>query len=477
VNLKQKVFNGVKWVAFANIFQQLVSLIGLVIFAKLLTPDDFGTFSILMVFIGFLAIFSELGTSAALIHIKEPTDELLSSIFYFNLFVGTSLAFLLAFSSDYIANYFSNSELATLLWIVSFNFIIISFTIVQRTLLQKDMNFKYLSLITSFTILIGLIVGLIAAYRGMGTYSLVLQFMVNSLLDMIMLWYFSIWRPKLFFSLSEIKKIWGYTSNLSLFTIINYFSKNADNFLIGKYLSSSALGVYSLGYRIMLYPLQNISTTLMRVLFPAFSTLQDDNNKFKKSYLKVIFTIALVTFPIMIGLMVTAPLLVDVIFGKKWQGLGLLLVILAPSGLLRSIYATVGTIFMAKGSTDVQLRIGIVNALLTVAGFIIGLQWGIHGIAWTYLIVNLIMLYPIFLISWKEIELEFMEGMRTLLPVLRHAIVMGIITYLLGLVFSLFIESNYIRLIMMIVSGIGSYLFILHLHYGSLKILIQKIKN
>ena len=477
MSLKRKVLTGVKWVALANIFQQIISLVGLVIFAKLLSPHDFGTFSILMVFIGFLAIFSELGTSAAVIHIKNPSQKLLSSIFYFNLSIGLFLAALLALSSGAIASYFDNPTLAPMLLVVSLNFIIISFEIVPKTLLQKDMNFKYLSLINSMTILTGLVVGLVAAYKGLGAYSLVLQFMVNSVLNVGFIWYFSTWRPSWYFALADIKQIWGYTSHLSVFTIINYFSKNADNFLIGKYLSSSALGVYSLGYRIMLYPLQNISITLMRVLFPAFSSIQDDNIAFKKAYTRVIFFIALITFPIMTGLMATAPLLVDVVFGDKWEGLGLLLVILAPSGLLRSVYATVGTIFMAKGSTDIQLKIGAFNALLTVLGFIIGLQWGIHGVALAYLVVNIIMLYPIFSISWKQIELGFMEGMRVLFPLFSIAAIMGLSIYLLDFTILIHLESKLLRLIALVSIGIGIYLSLIHIKYGGIKKLIGEMRG
>lgn len=475
--LKKKVLKGVKWAAIANIVQQIVSLIGLVVFAKLLSPHDFGTFSILMIFIGFLAIFSDMGTSAALIHIQEPSQNLLSSIFFLNILIGTTLTLLLGLSASAIANYFHNPDLKVLLQIVSVNFIVLSLGIVQKSLFEKEMAFKILSLLNSIAILLGLIGGLIAAAMGLGVYSLVIQLIINSLLSIAMIWYFSSWRPDWYFSWGEIKKIWSYTSHLSVFTIINYFSKNADNFLIGKYLSSSALGVYSLAYRIMLYPLQNISITLMKVLFPAFSTLQNDNEKFKKIYLQVIFALALITFPIMTGLMATALPLVDVVFGDKWQGLGMLLIILAPSGLLRSIYSTVGALFMAKGNTNTQLKLGTANAILTVIGFIIGLQWGINGVALAYLIVNIGMLYPTFYISWKQIELNVSQGLAVLLPLFFIASFMGIATYAFGEFIAPIIANKPIQLTAMILFGIAIYAGMLRLKYGNLKILIKSLRG
>ena len=475
--LKKKVLKGVKWAAAANIVQQIVSLIGLIVFAKLLSPHDFGTFSILMIFIGFLAIFSDMGTSAALIHIQEPSQNLLSSIFFLNILIGVALTVLLGLSAPSIAHYFHNPDLKLLLQIVSVNFAVLSLGIVQKSLFEKEMAFKTLSLLNSIAILLGLLSGLIAAFMGWGVYSLVIQLMVNSVLSIAMIWYLSSWKPHWYFSWDEIKKIWSYTSNLSIFTIINYFSKNADNFLIGKYLSSSALGVYSLAYRIMLYPLQNISITLMKVLFPAFSTLQNDNKKFKKIYLQVIFALALITFPIMTGLMATAQPLVDVVFGDKWQGLGMLLIILAPSGLLRSIYSTVGALFMAKGNTRTQLKLGTANAILTVIGFIIGLQWGINGVALSYLIVNLIMLYPTFKISWKQIELDVTEGLSVLLPLLLIASFMGIATYALGEAIAPTIDNKPIQLIVTILFGITIYAGMLRLKYGHLKKLVKSLRG
>jgi len=477
MSLKKKVFTGVKWVALANVFQQILSLVSIVIFAKLLSPDDFGAFSILMVFTGFLAIFSDMGTSAALIHVEKPSNQLLSSIFYFNLFIGATLATGLILFSAPIASYFENPQLKVLLQIVSLNFIIVSFGIVQRTLLQKNIDFKHLSLINSLALLIGLVCGLTAAYNGLGIYSLLIQMIITSLLGTGLIWYHASWRPQWYFSLDEIKKIWKYTSNLSVFTIINYFSKNADNFLIGKYLSISALGVYSIAYRIMLYPLQNISSILMRVLFPAFSKLQNDDEKFRKVYLRVIFYISLISFPIMAGLIATANIFVDVLFGDKWQGLAMLLIILAPSGMMRSIFTTVGTIFMAKGNTDTQLKLGTVNAILTVIGFIVGLNWGVNGVALSYLIVNLIMFYPTFKISWGQIGLSVKDGLAEIAPIFTISTLMGLGVYFSNLLFFQNIENQFLRLLLMVTLGITLYLIMLRIRYGSIKVLINELRK
>ena len=453
MSLKHKVLTGVKWVAIANVFTQILSVVSIIIFARLLSPDDFGTFAILMIFIGFLGIFSDMGTSAALIHIKNPSNSLLSSIFYFNIFIGFSLAVILMLLSESIATFFDNPQIRNMLYVISFNFIIVSFGVVQKAILQKNMNFKNLSLIQSVAMFLGVFIGILSAFSGLGVYSLIIQTLTTSIIGTILIWLYTSWRPEWIFSLKEIKQIWSYTANLSAFEFINYFATNADNFLIGKYLSTASLGVYSLAYKIMLYPLQNISRILMKVLFPAFSQLQDDNQAFKNAYLRVIFYISLITFPMMTGLMATNEILVDVLFGDKWQGLALLLLILAPSGMLRSIYTTVGIIFMAKGNTAMQFKLGTVNAILTVLGFIIGLKWGVIGIALSYLIVNLIMFYPIFHISWGQIELNILDGLRKISPIFFISVFMGLFVYMIDYVLFYQINNMLIRLILMILSG------------------------
>jgi len=477
MSLKNKVLTGVKWVAFANIFRQILSLVSIAILARLLSPDDFGIFAILMILIGFLAIFSDMGTAPALIQMESPSNKLLSSVFYFNLFIGFILSALLILFSKNIAIFFEDARIENMIQLISINFIIVSFGVVQKALFQKSINFKHLSLVQSFAMFSGTAVGITSAIYGLGVYSLIAQTLTSSILGTGIIWFYSSWKPMWFFSFSEIKKIWRYTANFSIFSVIDYFAKETDNFLIGKYISTSALGVYSLAYKIMLYPLQNITKTLISVLFPAFSTLQNDNQKFKKVYLRVIFFIALISFPLMTGLMATSDVFVDVLFGDKWKGLAILIIILAPSGMLRSIFTTVGVILMAKGHTDTQLRLGAANAILTVTGFIIGLNWGVEGIAFAYLIVNTIMLYPIFKFSWRHIELSVKDGLNEILPIFIISILMGLGVYLIDILLFIDIESNLLRLFLMIITGISLYTLMLRLYYGNLKTLVKELKN
>ncbi len=477
MSLKAKVLSGTKWVAVANLFKQLLQVLSLIVFARLLTPDDFGLFAILMIFVNFLLMFTDMGTAAALIHVKNPSQKLLSSIFFFNLFVGTALCLLLLLLSGPIALFFENPPLKELLGLISINFVIVSLGIVQKARYEKELDFKNLTLIESASVLVGITVGIAAAFKGLGVYSLVIQTLTTSILAVVLIWIISRWRPLLYFSLSDIKSIWGYTANLTTFNFVNYFARNADNFLIGKFLSSSALGVYSLAYSIMLYPLQNISRVLLRILFPAFSHIQDDNEKFKKAYLRTIFFIALVSFPVMVGLIVTADTLVSLLFGDKWENLAVILMILAPVGILQSIGTTNGSIYMAKGNTKLLLKVGIWSTIVTIIFFIGGIFFGVEGVALSYLLSNLVLFYPVFKISWEQIGLSVSEGVGTLMPLLIIASLMGVGVWLAGKLLQPYALPSLLLLTIMVLSGILLYLGLIRVKYGKFSILLSELKR
>ncbi|SFV54749.1 Lipopolysaccharide biosynthesis protein WzxC [hydrothermal vent metagenome] len=469
MSLKAKVVTGTKWVAFANIFKQILQVLSLVIFARLLSPDDFGLFALMMIFVSFLVMFTDMGTASALVHIKNPSNKLLSSVLFFNLFIGTLFCLLLIIFSGYISIFFNSPKLEPLLQLISINFVIMSLGVVQKVRYEKELDFKYLTLIESFSIFIGISVGIIFALLGFGVYSLVLQVLITSILSVGLLWKVSKWRPLLYFSIEDIKIIWKYTANLSAFNFINYFARNADNFLIGKFLNSSALGVYSLAYNIMLYPLQNISRVLLRILFPAFSKIQDDNKKFKEAYLKTIFFISLVSFPIMFGLIATADIFVSVLFGDKWANLAPILMILAPVGVIQSIGTTNGSIFMAKGNTNLLLRVGIWSTIITIIFFIGGIFYGVEGVAISYLLSNIVLFYPVFKISWGQIELSVSEGIKKIFPILLISSFMGLVVWIFGQWLNQFHINSIIQLMIMVISGNIIYISLIYLKYGNIK--------
>jgi PST family polysaccharide transporter len=198
----------------------------------------------------------------------------------------------------------------------------------------------------------------------------------------------------------------GFSLNLTGGNIFNYFARNADKFLIGRFLGSQDLGYYDLAYRLMLFPLQGISAVIGRVMFPLYSRMQDDAGQFGRAYLKVASAIAFVSFPLMLGLAVLAEPFVFTLFGAAWTPVIPLLLILAPLGAVQSILTTIGHIYTAKGRTDLGMRWTVGAGLLIVLSFVLGLPWGILGVTVSYAIMMLFLTYPGFAIPFRLIGLR-----------------------------------------------------------------------
>lgn len=425
-SLKARSIKGVAWNAAGNVVQQLTLLVTMVVLARILSPQEFGIYALLMVFVSFSQILAQMGTASAVIYFDDLSDRFLSTVFYFT--VGTSLAvyLLLAAGAGFLADFMEEPALRGLIQLIGLVLVINSLGMIQRALLEKKMDFRKVILVEKSSLLVSSGIGITAAILGFGAKSFVMMALSQAILQLIGFTIFGRWRPRWMFGVRELRRMLSYSLNLVGFTIINYFARQSDNFLVGKFIGSGALGIYSVAYRIMLYPLENVSRVLIRVLFPAFSEVKHDNARFKRGYVQAISFIALVTFPLMLGLLAVAPLFVDVVFGEGWEELAPLLMILSLVGLQQSIVTTVGSIYLAKGTTGTMFWIGGINAVVTVLFFLGGVWFGIRGMAIAYLIANLLMLYPNLHYAWRQIELGVAEGLGELMPFLVTAIIMGV---------------------------------------------------
>jgi PST family polysaccharide transporter len=279
------------------------------------------------------------------------------------------------------------------------------------------MRFRSLALADLSSALAAYLVALAFAYNGFGVWSLVFANIASSLTSTVGYWIGAKWRPAWEFAVNEVKSITRYSLNLSGFGIVNYFSRNADNIIVGRVLGQAALGNYQMAYNLMLTPIQNISSVVAQATFPAFARIQDDDQRFRAAYTRSCMLIGLISFPVLAGLGVVADPMIRTILGTKWLGAIRVFQILAPVGLAQSIYTTIGQIFMAKGRTDWLFRWGIIQTSILVASFLVGIHWGILGVATAYCFSFLcITMAPAFMIAFRLIGLRLSEFAFALLP-------------------------------------------------------------
>jgi len=411
MQLKKDAVKGVKWASASQLGRQVIQYTTTIILAALLTPSDFGLMAMAIVIIGFLDIFKDLGTAAAIIQNQDLTEEALSSIFWVNVGFGILVAVLVFLAAPLGAEFYNNMKVENLLKVLSISFILSSFSIVHRKLLEKELKFDSLAKIELVAVITGAIVGISLALLKFGVWSLVFQSLTVAFVTTSLLWIVNTWKPLFFFSYGEIKPVVSYSLNLLGYNVFNYFVRNTDYLIIGKFLGERELGHYYLAYKIMLYPLQNISLVVSRVMFPIYSKIQNDNERFKNIYTKVTNAISFLTFPLMVSVFALSDLFSITFFNNKWDTalLAILLMILAPVGLIQSVATTTGSIYQAKGRTDWMFRWGVISGVIYVTGFFIGLNWGVVGVAVSYLISSIILLYLVFAIPFKLIELKFLS--------------------------------------------------------------------
>ncbi|MGE5497611.1 MAG: MOP flippase family protein [Syntrophothermus sp.] len=460
MELGRNVVRGVKWSFISQFGRQIFQFLTTAVLARLLSPKDIGLVGMALIVTGFLNIFRDLGTSAAIIQKKETSAKFLNSIYLINITFGICATVLVYFSAPLISTWiFNEKRIAPILSALAFTFLLSSFGLINQALLEKKLDFNKVAKVEVTATFLGSLSGIVTAIWGFGVWSLVIQTLVTAGVSSFLYVIVSGWYPGFRIDLREIKDIFRFSANLTGFSVLNYFVRTADNFLIGRYLGAESLGYYTFAYRLMLYPLQNISSVISRVAFPFYSHIQNDNKKISSTYLKIAVSIAIVTFPLMLGLMALSHEFVLTFFGGKWSNSIMVIVILAPVGLMQSIDSTTGSIYQSKGKTDWLFYWGIFSGVIFVLSFVIGLYWGINGVAFAYLIANLILLYPGFEIPFKLIGLRFISLLSKLSKTFLLSVVMSLVIILFKYTVGQQLSVQW-SLVFSVILGVASYGFI-----------------
>ncbi|HHT0552055.1 TPA: MOP flippase family protein [Klebsiella michiganensis] len=460
------ILSNAKWVALSQSIKILVILINLVVLARLIPPADFGLMAMALVVVNLANLIRDFGTSAAIIQRQSLSDKTINAVFWLNVIVGGLLLTIIIVFSPVISYVFNEPRLITILCLLSISFPIACSSSTHLALLEKKSKFKRIAFIEVSSSLIAVTGAIILAYKNFGVYSLVFQAITSSVLSAVQIWIASRWRPNFsnIIDISEIKNIFGFSGNLTAFNFINYFSRNADTMIIGYYMSASILGAYSLAYRIMLFPIQNLTFVASRALFPIFSENQDNNPVLKKTYLNAVYFILLIVLPLMVGLATLSRPFVNLVFGQQWFLVGELLKWLAPTAIIQSVLSSTGVIFMTKGRTDILLKLGVFSTVLQVLAFIIGVHFGIVNFAKIYFFANIINFIPVMFLVMKLIDGSIIELLKKTYTIVIHSAIMAFALILCCEFLPYFnsIES-FIKLVLISLLGCGIYVSLIFL--------------
>jgi PST family polysaccharide transporter len=462
VYLKDKAISGIYWNGIAQFVHEGLGLLTTLILARLLSPDAFGLLAMVAVFVGFISVFQDLGLGPSIIQEQKFNQENLSSIFWLNLIFSLILFLLALLSAPLVSSFYGEPSIRSIMMVLGLTFPLSSLRMVHGAILARQMMFKKLALIKNISVTMGSATGITFALMGFGVWALVWQGLAHTLASALLHWVMVPWRPKWILSYKKVKRQLHFGINLQVGTILNHFTRNADDLLIGKFVGAGALGIYQMAYRLMLWPLQKVSRVVGEVMFPALSSIQDDMELVKSIFLKVTRSIALVTFPMVLGIWVTAPSIVHILLGEKWVGVIPIFQVLCILGVSQSIATNTGWIFLSQGRTDVRLKLQAAFSTLFIISFLIGVKWGAMGVAICYTIASLLTTPIQFRVAGRLIGMTFTDVVKAVSGVLICAVIMAACVLGLGQI----LPSKWPRwlnLMLQVSFGIIFYVSIIHI--------------
>jgi len=414
--LTRSVTVGAGWLAGSRIASQIVQFGAGIVLARLLTPSDFGLLASIYVITGFSVLFFDLGLGGALVQNQHPTAEDENTVFWVNALGGLVFVTLISAAGPLIADVFNAPRLIRLAPLAALPFTL-SIGVVQIATLQRRLQMRVLAVLELVTSSVGIAAGVTAAVLGAGVYSLTVAPIVQSTLMSAWLWTHFRWRPTGFLDRAAARRLWRFSGGQLGFNVVNYWSRNADNFLVGRYLGAAALGFYNRGYNLMLLPVQQVSQVLGRVMMPALAAVKDDHPRAGRAYSRAVALVDALAVPLLVGLAATAPSLVPFLWGSRWVPTVPLLQVLCIAGLPQCALASVGWLFQSQNRTGLMFRVGSASSAVGVLLMIAGLHWGVRGVAVAVLATSWVSLVPELFFACRLIDLPLRRVLRTIVGV------------------------------------------------------------
>jgi O-antigen/teichoic acid export membrane protein len=423
-DLRSKVVSGLGWKLFSQVVAVGSRFVLAIVLAHFLTPHELGLAGMALVFTGFANIFADLSLGAALVQRTTISSDDLSTAFWTNLAAGAALWALGVGLAPYVAHFFSTPAVTPLFEASASLAFLYSLIVTQTAVLTREMDFRSLEIRTIFSTLAGGAVAVSLAATGFGAWAIVGQAICTAVVSAALLWSLSSWRPTAAYSLASLRTLGSFGGQTVFSRILSYASLNADNLLIGRYIGSAGLGIYSIAYTVMFTPLQQIAQPVQQVLFPAFAKVKADTERLGQAWLRGNQLVGALLVPALLGMAVVAPDFVPTVFGPRWHASIPVLQLLCLAGVAESFKMLNWSMLQATGQTGRLLRFMSFSTAITLAAFVGGLTWGVVGVAGLFAVARTITLVVYTWTTCRTIELPISRFARLVAWVLSSALPM-----------------------------------------------------
>lgn len=413
--------------------------------ARMLAPESFGSIAVISVLIQLSQSLTTAGFNKALIQRQGINEEDYSSVFWVNLIVSFSLYFINFLIAPYISDFYNQPILTPLIRVFGILFVINSFSLVQETRLIKEMKFKNVAIINLPSVVLGGFVGVMMAKLGYEVWSIVFMQIATRVIYVLLLWWYSKWKPLFILNWEKIRGLFSFGGKIMLSEFIHIIYQNIYVIIIGKLFPIKYVGYYHNANNLVTIPSNTVGTALNSTMLPIFSTIQDNNNKIAIGYKKIISQILFLLSPVYIFLGVLAEPLFYVIFTEKWMPAVPFFQWLCIIGIFTPISNCTLEILNVKGRSDLFLNLEIIKKVITTAGLLVVIKFGIWELVAFQVITFMAFVFLNSYVTGKQIGYNLYRQLADVAPNIMLSLITGLILMLVDNYFA--DQSFYFRII------------------------------
>ena len=453
-NLKQKTKTALFWNCLELFAKYGFNFIIGIYMARLLSPEEYGITALPAVFMAIATIFTNGGFWTAMIRKPELTEEDKCTAFYYSFGIGILCYVILFFSSPFIADFYGVPVLKPLMRVTALGFVYGPLSTIQYAMLNRSLNFKFTSKLGIISRVIAGCIGLYAAYLGYGVWALVISNMLGGVICMIVATIHVKWFPTKKWSKESFKYLWGFGNKILLSDFINTLFDNISPVVIGKFYSVTDLGIYNKSLNYAQMPSETLYSVIHNVTFPVLSKMQDDNERLRFNYRRMLRVLAFVIFPIMMGLAALARPLILLAITAKWEACILLLQLLCFALMWAPIQGLNANLILVKGRSDYALKVQTIIRIVEFGMMAISLPFGVTYFCAATIVTALIKLFINTYYTGKSLDLGFIKQMKDCAPSLLLSFTMFLICF--GLTYV--IPNMLLQIVIGIIVGVVFYI-------------------
>lgn len=372
-----------------------VGIMATAVLARLLTPNDYGLIGMVAVVTNFVSMFKDLGLSLATVQKPEINYLQVSTLFWVNIGLSVGVCLTMVMISPVVGWFYNEPRITKITAVTALGFILGGLSVQHEALLKRQMKFLALSLIAFASTTAGYVVGIVLAWRGFGYWALVFSQMALLGANAVGVWLACRWVPSRPSRGSDVKSMLAFGGNITGYATVNYFSKNADSLLIGRFAGPQELGFYSKSAQILGLPTDQLSEPINSVAIPALSRLAQDPERYREAYRRMVEKVLMFTMPAIALMISTSDWLVLIMLGPQWGGTSKILMLMGLAFLFQPLVNTGGWVLVTQGRTREMLHWSFISAPFSILSIVIGLPWGAPGVAASYSFARVLIINPL----------------------------------------------------------------------------------